>query len=256
MLALLCSIASLAGGASHPTPAGPMHYRVDVSASQDVDATALGGPESTTKFDISGYLSVTMSDTTGGQLAQMVIDSLAMPAGDTLPMGMDSLGSARGISFHAYVVQGKVSSVPPPSSPNGLAAIFGGAIGVLFPGVHANAKVGDTWTDTTTAKTSQNNSTRTSVTITTWTVTAANGDEMTVQGNATGTTEGPVSTSAGDMMLKGTMSGARNVTTSAAGPASHADANATTVATLTSASMPNAVISVKGSTTIKVTRLP
>jgi len=256
MLATLLTIASLAGGVTHPAPAGPVHYRVDVSASQDVDASALGGQENTTKFDISGFLSVTMNDTTGGQLAHLVIDSLTMPAGEALPMGMDSLASATGISFHAYVVQGKVSTVPPLSSPNSLAAIFGGAIGVLFPGVHANARTGDSWTDTTTTKTTDNGNTRTSVTITKWTVTAVNGDEMTVQGNATGTTEGPVSTSAGDMTLKGTMNGTRNVTTTAAGPASQADANATTEATLTSASMPAAVISVKGTTAIKVTRLP
>ncbi len=256
MLALLCSIASLAGGVNHPTPPGPVHYRVDVGASQDVDASAVGGPQNTTKFDLTGYLAVTMSDTAGGQLAQMVIDSVTLPAGAQLPMGVGSPDSARGISFHAYVVQGKVSTVPPPSSPNALAAIFGGAIGVLFPGVHANAKVGDSWTDTTTAKSSDNGNARTTVTVTKWTVTAVNGDEMTVQGNATGTTEGPVSTSAGDMLLKGTMSGDRNVTTTAAGPASHAEAKATTDATLTSASMPNAVISVKGTTTITVTRLP
>ncbi len=253
MLALLCSIASLAGGVTHPVPPGPVHYRVDLSASQDVDASALGGGENTTKFDVTGYVSVTMTDTTGGQLAQMVIDSVTLPAGAVLPQGIGSPDSAKGISFHAYVVQGKVSTVPPPSGPNSLAAIFGGTIGVLFPGVRANARIGDTWTDTTTAKTSDN---RTSVTITKWSVTAVNGDEMTVQGAATGTTEGTVSSSQGDMSLKGTIDGTRNVTTTAAGPASHAEATANTQATVTPVTMPTAVISVKGSTTITVTKIP
>ncbi len=252
MLVTLMTLAVFSGGPTHPTPPGPIHYRVDVSASQDVDASALGAPEQSTKFDVIGFLSVTMSDTTGGQLAQMVVDSAMLPPGTDLPQGMDSPDAAKGVAFHAYVVGGKISTIPPPSTPNGVAAIFGSALGVLFPGIHANANTGDSWTDTTTQKADGRNST----TITHWTVTAVNGGEMTVQGAASGTTDGTVQSGQGDMTLKGTMEGTRNVTTTAGGPASHAEANATTKATVTPVSMPTAVISVTGTTSIKIVRLP
>jgi hypothetical protein len=256
MLALLYTITALTGGGgTHPNPPAT-HYRVDVSATQDVDASALGGAPSTTKFDVSGFLSLTMSDTAGGQLAHAVIDSVTLPAGTELPPGMDDPASAAGVSFHAYVVDGKVSKIPEPSSANNLAAIFSGTLGVLFPGVRANARMGDTWWDTTTTKTATSpTDTRTSTTITKWTVTAVNGSEITVQGDATGTSEGPVSTSAGELTLKGTMNGTRHVTVAPGAPASHADATATTDATLSSPTLP-AAVTVKGTTTITVTRLP
>ncbi len=215
MLAGLFALVSLAGAVSGPS--APQRYRIEVKSKQDVDLSAMGQGTQTTEFGAIGFLSVTMSDTTGGQLAHIVVDSLQIPAGLELPPGFSTDGGA-GIFFHAYIVDGKVQGTLMPSAPHRMVSLLAGGIENLFPGLRTTAKLGDTWADTVKAESSAEGNSQKSVTMLDWKVTGGTTGMLTYEANTVGTLmrEGPGP--AGKQTINAKITGTRKISGPPAGP--------------------------------------
>ncbi len=216
MIAGLLTVATLLGAVG---PTAPQRYRIEVKAQQEVDATALGGGKQNTDIGVIGFVTVTLSDTTGGRLAHIVIDSLLLSPGMEIPPGMtDEPGTAKGLFFHAYVVNGKVQGSLAPNTPHQLAGLIAGGVESLFPGVRAESKLGDTWSDTVKVdKTTEGTSTK-STTMVDWKVASGTAGSFTYDGVSTGkaVSEGP--TPQGNRTVSANISGTRSLTGPAAGP--------------------------------------
>jgi hypothetical protein len=236
MFAPLLALAAIVGG---PVPAPPIHYRIDVKSHQELDLSAVGQPSQVTDLTLAGFLTLTLTDTAGGQIANVVIDSIALPPGATLPAQIGvTLESAAGISYHTFIVQGKPRGDVIPSRQNPLAAIFNGAVENLFPGIRAGSKMGDTWTDTTSASPSDQGLSRTTTNMTVWKVSAADGTSVTIEGTSTGTIIGQVPSGAGPLDMKGTITGTRKATGAVGGPVTSATIQAKQTATLSNTALP------------------
>lgn len=254
MLVGLLTLASLTGAIT--APPAPQRYRIEVKAQQEVDATAVGGGKQSTDLGIIGFITVTMSDTTGGQLAHIVVDSLTFPAGMEPPMGItDGPETAKGIYFHGYILDGKVKGGLKPSTPHQLVALLAGGVEGLFPGLRATAKVGDNWTDTVKTDNTTEGTTQTSTTIIAWKATPGAGGMLRYEGTSTGTMmrEGPGPN--GKQTINAKISGTRWVHGPALGPMLHGEMKSLQDVLVLIEGMTDA-IPVTANTTVTISILP
>ena len=122
-------------------------YKVTQSVTQDVDATAAGGPKQHSVVKFTSYVQLTLTDTTGGRSIRMVVDSIH---GDSLPPGApaEMLAKAKGAIVTGFVdAKGKVSNVKANGDAGGIPLT--NLVSHLVPPVHPPLKMGDAWTDTT-----------------------------------------------------------------------------------------------------------
>jgi hypothetical protein len=70
------------GSIAAVTPPAPSttKYRIETKLEQIIDLSAMGQGSQTTAFDQHAIISVTLTDTAGGQVMHVVIDSLASTA--------------------------------------------------------------------------------------------------------------------------------------------------------------------------------
>jgi len=150
MQLLSLSVVALAAGALaaplNPTAPQTIHYKIDQSSSQEVDATAAGGPKQTISTHLAAYVTVTLTDTTGGRTAHVVVDSVRTDTGSVIPQAM--LDSMKGSAYHGLLgANGKVGAFKPMKENDANSPITGMLNG-FFPRVKAGVKSGDAWTDT------------------------------------------------------------------------------------------------------------
>jgi hypothetical protein len=122
-------------------------YKVAQQVTQDVDATAAGGPKQHSVVKFTSYVVLTLTDTTGGRSIRMVIDSIH---GDSLPAGApaEMLAKAKGAVVTGFVdAKGKVSGVKANGDAGGLPLT--NLVSHLVPPMRPPLKLGDAWTDTT-----------------------------------------------------------------------------------------------------------
>jgi hypothetical protein len=217
MLVGLLALATLTGSVTGP--AAPQRYRIEVKAQQEVDMSAMGGGKQTTDLGVIGFVTVTMSDTVGGQLAHIVVDSVAIPAGIELPPQLgDAVGSAKGVYFHGYIIDGKAKDGLKPSVQNPLVALLAGGIENFFPGLRTTAKLGDSWVDTVKADKSTDAMKQTSTTLLNWKVSAGTMGAMTYDATTTGTMMSEGQSPNGKQTINAKISGTRSLTGPATGP--------------------------------------
>lgn len=217
MLVGLLALASLTGIVTGP--AAPQRYRIEVKAQQEVDMSAMGGAKQTSDIGVIGFVTVTMSDTAGGQVAHIAVDSVVIPAGIELPPQLgDAVGAAKGVSFHGYIIDGKVKDGLKPSAQNPLVALLAGAVENFFPGLRTTAKVGDSWVDTVKTDKSAEGSKQSSTTMLNWKVSGGTMAALTYDATTTGTmmSEGPSPN--GKQTINAKISGTRSLTGPAIGP--------------------------------------
>jgi hypothetical protein len=132
-----------------PLGSGPSttRYRIDQSLSQEVDATAAGGAKQRIAFNTSSFITVSLSDSAGGKVMRVVIDSLRGDSAVPIPAAV--LDSAKGAEFRGYVQRSGKPSGLEPVSPNSAARQIQGLLSDFFPWIKAGLKVGDSWVDTT-----------------------------------------------------------------------------------------------------------
>jgi hypothetical protein len=122
-------------------------YRVDQSLSQEIDATAAGGAKQSISFTASSFITVTLTDSAGGKVMTVRVDSLRGDSATPIPAAV--LDSARGSEFRGFVEQsGKPLGLEPTAGASAAAQIQG-LLSDFFPWVRTGLKVGDSWTDTT-----------------------------------------------------------------------------------------------------------
>lgn len=124
-----------------------IRYRIDQSLTQEIDATAAGGAKQSVSFSTSSFVTVTLSDSAGGKVMRIVVDSVLGDSATPIPAAV--LDSARGAEFHGFLERsGKPHEVAPmPGNP--AAPQVQGLVSEFFPWIKTGLKVGDSWTDTT-----------------------------------------------------------------------------------------------------------
>jgi hypothetical protein len=140
-----CSIvaALAAAPASAPVTA---RYRVDQTTTQDIDASAAGKGKQSLSFTTSSFLTLTLTDSTGGKSVRVVIDS--MRGDSTTPVPAAVFDSAKGAEFHAFLAANGELSELEAVSVSDAAARVQGFLADFFPWVKAGAKQGEQWADT------------------------------------------------------------------------------------------------------------
>lgn len=222
MIALGVMAALIAGGPIGPDRGAqaPQRFKMDFSMTQSLDLTPMGQGVMDSEVNGSAYVALTMSDTTGGQLAHLVVDSIIVNATGMLAMQFptETMKAANGQYFHAYIVDGKIKgSVNPSLEGSPAMGLAAPVLSVLFVGMPSGKKVGDVWTDTTRATPPADGSPGLSnESVTEWTVTAVNGDMVSMTGTQQGSISGEPQPG---QQLTGTVSGTAEVTSTPGGPA-------------------------------------
>jgi hypothetical protein len=122
-------------------------YRIDQSLSQEVDATVAGGAKQRIAFTTSSFVTVTLSDSAGGKLMRVVVDSLRGDSAVPIPAAV--LDSARGAEFRGFVEKSGKPSGLAAMGANSAATQIQGLLSDFFPWIKAGLKPGDSWADTT-----------------------------------------------------------------------------------------------------------
>jgi hypothetical protein len=235
---------------------GAMHYRYESKASTTIDMSATGGGSQDIAITSMALLSVTVHDTAGGQLAEIVIDSVTYDAGEMMAQAAailppEATASGKGAVYHVYVVDGAPSHIENSAPKNLQALSAAGAVQLLFPGLRAGATSGARWTDTTTSDTTMSIGAHGTVTtITAWTVSSQDGDSTIVDGNVSGNMNLQTGMT-GQLDMANT--GTRHVVLTAAGVARQASMLLRTTGSMT---MGTTVIPIRATSTATLTRLP
>ena len=208
MTARALALIALSGMSLGGPPASKMRYRIDQTIEQAVDASAIGGGQQQQRFSVSTFLSVTLTDTTGGKVMSAVVDSMR---GDSAPVPKAVLDSARGTPFHALLnPSGRVSEIKALRD-TPLAPQLTDVISRLYPGLRPGLKVGDGWTDTTTVSTPAGGGSMTVSRITTYKATATEdrreGKAVKVETAFTSNVSGTQQMQGGAAQIEGTGSG-------------------------------------------------
>ena len=137
------ALAPLVTGGGAPVT---VHYRLDQTLTQEIDASASGKGKQSISFSTSGFLTLTLTDSTGGKVVKVVVDSMRGDSSSPVPAAV--FDSARGAEYHAFLSSaGKLSELEPVSTSTATQQIQG-FLTDFFPWVKAGVKVGDTWADT------------------------------------------------------------------------------------------------------------
>ncbi len=147
----LAAVGALALLPAVPGKPVTLRYRLDQTLTQEMDASADGKGKQAISFSTSSFLTVTMTDSTGGKVVRMVVDS--MRGDSTSPIPAAVFDSARGAEYHAFLnSSGKLSEIEPVSTSTATREVQG-FLTDFFPWVRAGVKVGDTWADTSSRST-------------------------------------------------------------------------------------------------------
>jgi hypothetical protein len=124
-----------------------VRYRIDQTLTQEIDATASGKGKQSISFSTSGFLTLTLTDSTGGKVVKVVVDS--MRGDSTSPVPSAVFDSARGSEYRAFLSSsGKLSELEPVTNTTAAQQIQG-FLTDFFPWVKQGVKVGERWADTT-----------------------------------------------------------------------------------------------------------
>ena len=145
-LVALVSVSALAAW-TDAAPAGPARYRVEVKTAVTQDLTAVGQGEQKQEFTNTGFVTVTMKDSAGGQAVTIVLDSL-LP-GEGSPFVGEMATGAAGTTWTGFrQPNGRVKELKS-GSENPAANTMQGVLQQLLPPMKAGTREGQAWTDTT-----------------------------------------------------------------------------------------------------------
>jgi hypothetical protein len=151
MLTLTALAGFLLGPVPVPEPSPRLvattKYRVEHSTETFVDLSGVGQPNMETRFSLVSWIAVTVTDTTGGRVVHVTVDSMQF-AGEVPTLGQLNADSAKGGSIHGFVdPEGRVKNLS--IQPEGVALLseLQGFIHSLFPRMKPGARAGEAWTD-------------------------------------------------------------------------------------------------------------
>jgi hypothetical protein len=143
------SFAALVGVVLPPLVLAPSvsKYRIDQSLEQEIDATGAGGAKQKLAFKTSSFVTVRLSDSAGGKVMRVVIDSVQGDSATPIPKPV--LDSVRGAEFRGFLNRvGKPSGLEPAGKVPAATQIQG-LLSDFFPWVKPGLKPGESWTDST-----------------------------------------------------------------------------------------------------------
>jgi hypothetical protein len=207
MLTLLLSLHVLGGPTPVPVRA-PLHYKITAKTSTDIDLSAVGQATMSVALTSTAFVTVTTSDTVGGKLVHVVVDSSTFDAGELgSQLPAEYTASPKGTIYHIYVVNG-VPTSPPVPSPSGVqAGQFVPGIQLLLAGLRPT-KLADSWVDSTQTDSTTAAAGTWNTRITTWTAKTGTGGRIEMDGTFSGTT----TVGQGMMKMEMQMTGATHVT--------------------------------------------
>ncbi len=239
MLALLVATSGIVGPGDGPDNS-PQRYRLDVKLNQTVDLTAAGMGEMISEVTSTAWVTLTVSDTTGGSLAHVVIDSMNVAATGQLAAAFtqDLADSLRGEWIHVYIVDGRPEGAPKPSvEGNTVLQMVIPSISALYPGIGEKAAGIDKWADTTNNDVVNENGSQNTSQIVDWVIHSRDGGNLTV----TATGNGSVNADMGGQQVSGTITSTINATSPIGGPASKSEVSSTQNLTVLNAAMPEPI---------------
>jgi hypothetical protein len=216
MFVRLLSTAALAGGfvafPARPVPSSPtttLKYKVSIAALSTIDLSAMGAGEQKNSSGFTGYFTMTLQDTTGGQALTMLLDSMKV---DSATQGMAALqaaaDSSKGSSWHGLLTdKGKIDNLVIVQGSPG-AQQFEAVLAGFFPrGAAHTKKKGEVWTDTLSYTSTSDGGSTTIKMMTTFTAAGegsfGTGKALTINTtsitSSVGSQEGP----GGDMQMEG-----------------------------------------------------
>ena len=145
---LACLALGVAVGPVSRHSATTTKYRIDTKSQSTIDLTAFGQPPQEQNVGLVTWVTVTLTDTTGGRVLHVVVDSLKYQG--TLPIEQAALDSVKGATLHGLLdPAGRVKNLTANPGSNLILAQVHGVMNGFFPRQKAGAKAGDMWTDTT-----------------------------------------------------------------------------------------------------------
>ncbi len=253
---LLALLTVVIGPGSGPERAAD-RYRLDLNMKQTVDLSSAGMGTQESSLSALIFMNVTMSDTTDGRIAHVVIDSMITSGqgqlAATFPQSLAD--STRGTFIHAYIVNGRLKGTPTFSvEGNGALGLATQGLSALFPGVSEKAAGKKAWVDTVNTNTVNNGADMNANQIVNWTVIGQQGDLLTVTGASEGTLTGTQGENA-ENQITGTVKNTLAAVTRIGGPAQSADLSSVQDITLLTPQLPEP-IPIKATSTMKLAPLP
>lgn len=237
--------------ASLPTttaPADSFRYRIVAESIQEIDASAMGQPSQTVEITTTALVTVRLTDSAGGQVAHITVDSAGVDAGEMMAMlDAEMLKVPVGAFFHFFVRDGKVIGNQMPSASTLPVLNLVGPIGMLFSNPRPDAKIGDLWSDTVTVDTTMALGTSKTTTVSKWRLTGEENGGRVLDATSTGTLS--IDSQMGGM--SGTTTGTQHLVTRARGPVLRLTSDIISQMAMTSAQA-----TIKGTTKITVEPIP
>jgi hypothetical protein len=206
------SLAWLALSAGKPT-SGPVttRYRIETVLDQTVDLSGVGQGEQKQSLTQLALISVTLTDSGGGKVMHVVVDSVALESPVPTPPG--ALQALKGAWLHGYIdPQGHTSMGPVSLDTSDVLGQLKAALLTFHPRLKPGFKAGDSWSDTAQVETKTQSAQNKTTVVTTYTagpeetVAGANARrlETTFSATSSGKIQNPM---AGEMDLESTETG-------------------------------------------------
>jgi len=123
-------------------------YRIETKSQSTIDLTAFGQAPQEQNVGLVAWVAVTLSDTTGGRVLHVVVDSLKYDG--TIPVEAAALDSVKGATLHGLVEpSGRIKNLTANPTTSLVLAQIHGVMNGFFPRLKTGLKGGDTWTDAT-----------------------------------------------------------------------------------------------------------
>jgi len=149
-------------------PATTTRYRIESKTEQVVDLSGMGQGNQTNAFTQIALISVTLSDTAGGKVMHVAVDSISSDAPVVDP-SMDP-AKAKGAWLHGFIDPwGRTKIVASSSDSNLVVAQLKNSMARFLPVVKPGAKAGESWVDTNHVATKNSQQAMKTTTVTTYT---------------------------------------------------------------------------------------
>ena len=124
-----------------------VRYRIEQKTESKVDLSGFGQGEQIQNQGSLWFVSITYTDSAGGRVVHVVVDSLRVDGG-MMPVPQASVDSAKGATFHGFLdAEWRLKSMAP-SQTSLLIAQFESTLRLLHPSIQRGAVAGARWTDT------------------------------------------------------------------------------------------------------------
>ena len=130
-------------------PGASKRYRLELKTSVAQDLTALGQGEQKQEFSNTAFVTVTATDSAGGQTVTVVLDSLVPGEGSPIPAEAAKGAAGHDVALASGSRTAKVADLKLEGENPVASAHRAGAAAILLPPMKPGTREGQVWTDTT-----------------------------------------------------------------------------------------------------------